>query len=402
MLKRILIISYYFLPFIGVGATRMTKLVKYFSKFGWEITVLTVKDKYYDNSQVDKDILAKAISKYSNVDIIRTHVFKEFFLYKDKGFYWIFPLYSKLKNKLDNAYYDFILFTGDPFFQWLIAPIIKKKYNIPYVLDFRDPWLLDPFNHSKIRKYILGFLEPYVVKNADLVLNVTNEATHMYQNFYVRFNIPKSKFITIENGFDPDDFIELPEVNLQKYKGFKIVYTGKFGEFRNPIPFLEALKEYNYQNNAQKIYFFHIGKKEEIINDFLKSNPSLRQYIIQTGFVPYDKALGYIKAADASLIITGDHPYEPTTKVYDYIALEKPILCISNIKEGYLYNLMQKYPLSIYEKNENRSIIKALLKLMQKNIQLTNFSIESFKRETHFKKLEDILLKMKNLNGEVR
>lgn len=378
----------------------MTKLVKYFSKFGWEITVLTVKDKYYDYSQVDENIMAREISKYSNVEIIRTSVFKEFFLYKDKGFYWIFPLYSKLKNKLDNTNYDFILFTGDPFFQWLIAPIIKKKYNIPYILDFRDPWLLDPFNHSKIRKFILGFLEPYVVRNADLVLNVTSEATQMYQNFYAQFNIPKSKFITIENGFDPDDFKKLPEVNLQKYKGYRIVYTGKFGEFRNPIPFLEALKEYNSQKNAQKIYFFHIGKKEEIINNFLNSNTSLRQYIIQTGFVPYDKCLGYINVADASLIITGNHPYEPTTKVYDYIALKKPILCISNIKKGYLFNLMQKYPLSIYEKNDNKRIIKALLKLMELDNNLNSFSIEYFNRETHYKKLEDILIKIKNRNGE--
>ena len=44
MLKKVLVISYYWPPSGGPGVQRVLKFCKYLHKFGWEPIVLTVKD----------------------------------------------------------------------------------------------------------------------------------------------------------------------------------------------------------------------------------------------------------------------------------------------------------------------------------------------------------------------
>ena len=44
MLKKVLVISYYWPPSGGPGVQRVLKICKYLNKFGWEPIVLTVKD----------------------------------------------------------------------------------------------------------------------------------------------------------------------------------------------------------------------------------------------------------------------------------------------------------------------------------------------------------------------
>ncbi|MBJ7958950.1 glycosyltransferase [Bacillus cereus group sp. N28] len=384
-MKKILIVAYYFPPFGGVGAVRMTKLVKYFSKFGWDVTVATVNEKYYDQSQLDYD---KENEIPSQVKIIRTKRYSQFTSFKEEGLYWTVDLYRNIKKLVKNERFDFIFYTGGPFFHWVVAPLIKRYSKIPYVLDFRDPWLLTPYNNSKIRKVISGILEPYVIKNADIIINVTKDATDMYKNHY-KF-IEENKFITISNGYDPEDFIDIRNMELN-LPGRKIVYTGKFGGFRKPLNFLAALDKYN-QKNEEKMFFIHVGQQEIEIQNYLENNPTIRPYVIQTGFVPYKKALEYVKASDIALIISGGHPYEPTTKIYDYIALKKSIFCINDIDYGYLFETLNSYSLSVNSKNEESEILNGLNHIMlNTEINENECDDSEFNRESLFKSLSSHL-----------
>ncbi|PFX98198.1 hypothetical protein COL41_04185 [Bacillus mycoides] len=393
-MKKILIVAYYIPPFGGVGAVRVTKLIKYFYKMGWDITVLTVDESYYDPKMLDHDKL-KDID--SSIKIVRTKRMSQFTSFQEEGFYWLPSLYKSLRQTLKKEKYDYVYYTGGPFIHWTLAPIIKKISGVPYILDFRDPWLLTPYNSSKIRKLYASIVEPGVVKNASLILNVTDDATNMYMEHYQ--DISSEKFITIPNGYDPDDFkgIESDKVNVQT-EGIKIVYTGKFGSFRDPKHFLEAIYSYN-KINKKKIYFVHVGEKEGCVNKVLEENPNLNEYTIQTGFVSYRRALSYINESDICLIISGGHPYEPTTKIYDYIALNKEIICINDINYGYLYETLKNYKGSYYVRNNTQDILEMLSELSDAKENVPESNHEMFNREVIFTRLNDIILKNKKTNG---
>ena len=385
MKKKILIIAYFFPPYGSVGAFRVSKLVKYFKNFGWDITVITVDEKYYSSKELDYN---KVNDIPDDIQVIKTSRLHQFSKFKEEGLYWSKDLYFTIKKLIKFKEFDYMFYTGGPFMQFSIAPKIKKISNIPYILDFRDPWLLTPYNNSNLRKKVAGILEPYAIRNAELVLNVTDDATNLYRKYYPMED--KNKFITIPNGYDKDDFKDIEDINIEK-GNLKIVYSGKFGGFRNPIPFLNSIINYN-NKNKKKITFIHIGSKEQEIEDFIQSNPCISKYMIQVGFVPYKVALAYIKASDIGLIISGGHPYEPTTKIYDYIALNKKILCINNIEYGYLYETLKEYSNSTQCKNLENEINMCLNSIKGIDEATSDINNELFDREVIFRKLDNMLL----------
>lgn len=384
-MKKILVVAYFFPPFGGVGAFRIRKLVKYFNRFGWNITVLTVDEKYYETNSIDKNTY-EDISK--NVRVIRTKRIKQFTKFKEQGLYWFPQLFAEQFKILKNEEFDYVYYTGGPFIHFILAPIMKRIFSQKYILDFRDPWLLTPYNDSKLRKCIAKILEPICVKDADYILNVTNDATEMYKSYYN--NVDKKKFITIENGYDSEDFEKIKEDT--RLDDNTIVYAGKLGNFRNIKPFLEVIKKYN-EISEEKIKFVHIGAEENSINEFIKNNKNSENYIISLGFQPYIKTLEYIKRAKYALIISGGHPYEPTTKVYDYMALNKNILCINDIEYGYLHEIMSQYSKAIISKNNIKDIEKSFNLLVSYNKLNNNIKINSdkFDRKIIFKNLNDII-----------
>lgn len=393
-MKKILIVAYYFPPFGGVGAVRVSKLVKYFNKFGWDITVITVDSKYYNQNTLDYNKLSEIDD---NVEIISTPRLRKFTKFNEEGLYWLPAVFFTITKNLNKNKYDLIYFTGDPFIHWVVAPISKMIYKIPYLLDFRDPWMLNPYNKSKIRKWISRFMEPLIIKNAELVMNVTEDASNLYRNHYKK--IEKSKFLTVENGYDPDDFQTALKIEIDlNIDGIVIGYAGKFGGFRNPIPFFDALLTYN-EGAKVKFYLLHIGQPEGLIEDYIKKNPPLKKYIKQAGFMPYDKAIAMLNAVDIGLIISGNQPSEATTKIYDYIALDKPILCLSNITYGYLYQSLKDYN-SIYCNNNKKSILNSFSDIERKliNRNMVSMTKERFNRKNIFYNLNNEVLRL--LSGE--
>ncbi|MDU2663347.1 MAG: hypothetical protein E6638_11470 [Clostridium perfringens] len=387
-MNNILIVAYFFPPYSQVGSFRITKLVKYFKKFGWNITVITVDDIYYDKNDTNKHML----SDISNdVKVIKTKRIKKKLFIREEGVYWIKDLYITLKKELKSKKYNYVFYTAGPFLHLPIATIIKKISKVPYIIDYRDPWLLGSYVKSKKFKKIASLLEPKLIKNAEYVINVTEPATKMYRDFYNQYS---NKFITVENGYDKDDFKDITAIRDKNYDTL-IVYSGKLGGFRNIIPFLNSLRNFN-KFNEKKMYFMHIGKEEEIITEYINQNKDINKYIILKGFLPYKKALQYIKGSDLCLIIGGGHPYEPTTKIYDYIALNKPILCINDIEYGYLYDTLKNYNCTEYVRNNTFDITSSIEKLNRK-ICYDNKKNNSLKytRENIFRNLSNMLLNNK-------
>lgn len=360
-------VAYYFPPAAGVGTFRVTKFVKYLSGFGWQPVVLTVND----NNYASKDDSLLEDTKHAKI-IYRTDVMN--LPINDVGLKWAWRLFKEAKRIIKSENIDIVFYTGGPFFQWVVAPLLKKKTKIPYVLDYRDPWGFNPYEKgakgvkNKLGTLITKFFEPRVLRGAIKVIFATEEMQNEYKRY---FSKEATKFVVIENGFDADDY---KKVEPKRFKKFTIAYTGKFSHYRNPEKLFKAIGEFGKKVPQQ---FIHVGNKEPFVQEL--ATRYLGDDAKFVGPQSYYGAISYAKGADALVLISGGSNIEFTHKVFDYISCNKPIIAVVS-KNSYLGKFLANFENAFIVNDNVDEIHSALKQIYEKKLSSLGFEIKNFSK----------------------
>jgi len=164
------------------------------------------------------------------------------------------------------------------------------------------------------------------------------------------------KLYTVENGYDPDDF---PPLETEPSDGFEIVYAGKFSNFRDPNPFLKALSKIQPQHDVS---FVHVGNSEGHVQDAVKRY-DLEQHYECTGYVDRTEVARRIQRADLGLAVSGGSPQEMTTKIFDYMACNTPILGCG--PDGSMTEVIKRFEFGYVTTNETSQIKNILLDIIE-------------------------------------
>lgn len=380
MKDNVLFIAYYFPPIGGSGVQRSLKYVKYMRDFGYEPIVVTVKNGHnfsYDyemikeipegikiyrsnsgeklwlrsiiektNSKVykiknslskkqdSKLITEKVNSKDDNIDeSIKDKVFRwlEYNYYvPDTKIRWYKHAIKDIFNRAikDNDI-KVIYSTSSPYTDHIIAMNIKKQTNLPWVADFRDPWIgnkiiMGRYDENRIKKE--EKLEYEVVSSADMVINVSEPITEMYKKRYPQF---ENKFITITNGFDKEDNKNIKSLPDNK---FKMSYTGVLFEGEKPETLIDILEEICNENNEFKkdLKLTFTGSVSEGVKLQLKAS-KISNNIIIDDYVEHQKAVKIMAEANLNILLLPDDEEGKwifSGKIFDYMLAERPILAI--------------------------------------------------------------------------
>lgn len=354
-MKHVCIIAYYLPPSNKVGVYRPFKFAKYLSR-KCRVSLVSVTEAFYESK--DSELINEL--KDSECMIYRFPAFAFRLPYiHEEGFYWWLRSGHRIVKLIKRLQPDYIIITGNPFGHFILGLMVKYSLRIPYILDFRDPWVLNPYNPRdtfarKALTNIESIIECLVVSKANIVLNVTDYATELYKTKYDPLNCT-GKFYTIPNGYDPSDFTNVSTIEV--LPAFTILYPGKFGSFRDPVPFVKAFKRFTAEH--KEACFVHAGQREDRLERAIHEY-GLSDQFKALGMIPYRLVLDYINSVDACLLITGNHKYEPTTKIYDYIALGKKIIA-ATIKDGYVAQVLQNYTASYVVENNENNIYNALV-----------------------------------------
>jgi len=260
------------------------------------------------------------------------------------------------------------------------------------VVDLRDPWKLSysriPTRGLKayLGRLLINIAEPIVLRNASKVICASDTILKKYQIVY---NNQKEKFLTITNGYDPEDF---NNIKPKKYKEFTIVYTGKFRcneALLDPSFIFKSLKI--LYDKGINIRFVHIGLREKEIVA-LSKKIGIQSSIKFIGPKSYAETLKYAKGADILLVIGSNKKMGLSVKLFDYIGCHKPILILTD-KDGELWKIGKKIPFAILLENKNSDdIAYAIETLLQKKTMIE--PIEIIENKYHRKKLTGILSKV--------
>ena len=220
MNKSILIITYYFPPLGGVGVQRVSKFCRYLPRFGWRPVVVAPQPSAF--YAADEEMLAevKHVSLYRVAGLdsfrMRQKLIGPFKPRIDSPLRWVarrfswpdtqtayIPAAFRLACRLVNEAHA-VLVTAPPYSNLLLGRLIKRRSNLPLIVEMRDPWVGHP-EHDKPRwkRALNRRVERNVLEYADAVVAVTRSHT---ENLRKRYPWLAPRIHYIPNGFDAADF----------------------------------------------------------------------------------------------------------------------------------------------------------------------------------------------------
>jgi glycosyltransferase involved in cell wall biosynthesis len=140
---------------------------------------------------------------------------------------WLLPATRRLSDFLRREKVDVIISTGPPHTVHLIAARVSKRFSIPWIADFRDPWTgIDYFDKlalTPVARRLHQRLEYKILTQASSVITVSPFLQKMLEG------ISKRKIHVITNGFDEENFIHTRAAPDER---FTIVHMGMLGGAR--------------------------------------------------------------------------------------------------------------------------------------------------------------------------
>ena len=343
-MKKILILYPHFPPSNLAGVHRPRLFAQHLPSFGWEPTILTVYEDYYEEAP---DLnLVKLLPKNLRIEKVKAFKLTRPRLVGDIGLRAFFQLYKKARQLLKTESFDFLYIPIPSFYCALLGRWLYSSTGILYGIDYIDPWVHNFPGSDKIfsrhwfTTKLAGLLEPIAVKKAALITGV---AEGYYAAVLERNPHLKKQAIVgaMPYGGEKADHELLKEVNIQPYlfsKNGKIqlVYAGAMMP-KSYQPLEAIFKSINAHRELFSNVEFHFIGTGTVVNAVECHN--IKQMAVQYGLwqtvvfeypkrIPYLDVLVHLNIADAVFILGSTEPHYTPSKTYQAVLSDKPLLGI--------------------------------------------------------------------------
>jgi glycosyltransferase involved in cell wall biosynthesis len=301
---------------------------------------------------------------------------------------WMVPAILSGLKIVKSGKVDIIFATGMPWTSLLIGYFLKIVTGKKLIVDFRDPWVENPFiPKSEFEQRIDRRWERQIIGKADLILANTNQ---LERELVARYPAWKQHIMCLPNGFDLSDFSDI-YIGENGNQEFILTHAGLLYEQRDPMPVLAAIEKiYEYDKNiASSLRFHQIGnlKLKYNLTKVIKQK-GLSTNVILTDDVDYKTSLSRIANSDALLIFQQGTKNQVPSKLYEYIFFEKPIIAIAE-HDGELARLIKQNEFGrIFDDADVDQIAQYIIELYQlkKNGKLKN-NVLKHKDDFDFRKI---------------
>jgi glycosyltransferase involved in cell wall biosynthesis len=417
LLKRVLIVAYYFPPVAASGAMRPLGFCRNLPAFGWQPRVLTTTPQcVYPAHQVDgklgervpstvdvmrvpyidwfqqllqsrerfrrlfrklvgrdlegRQLKDQIVSSAASSSVPRTNV-KDFlldsaFAFPDRQCGWYAPAVRRVKQIQDKEIPDVILATGGPWTSFLVGCTLAKSLKRPLVLDYRDPWNGNPYYsfNSQVLVRKAQQAEAQACRFASHVIANTEE---LRDRLIAEYGNIQNRCTWISNGFDRTVFLaeqlasETVDI-VTTSGGYELCHFGTVYGKRTPRVLLEAISEMfrdgRLKPDAIRLRF--VGGWDTTDQECERLAVDLEQhgFLRREPAIPHSLCLAEMKRSSVLLVLQPDSPLQVPAKIYEYVATGRPLLLIGG--EGATANLVNRHALGVSSPNQVESI-KALL-----------------------------------------
>ena len=256
---------------------------------------------------------------------------------------------------------DVIYASGNPWTSFFIGISLSLLFRLPVVVDFRDPWVRNPYNEKKNKwiEWIQKKMEAFVVKKADAVIANTR---NLKAAFIEDYGDIEHKFVHISNGYLKGLFQHLGKKEPGKRPIFTLAHVGTVYSHRSPGFLLNAILRLKKagkisKDNFQLLFVGQVNRKETHQKEI--SNLGLSDMVRFIPPVPHEKALNYIVQSDVLLILQQGTELQIPGKLFEYIAVGKPVLAIAD--KGATRDIILEENLGLVANSDSLDSIEATL-----------------------------------------
>jgi len=443
IMKRVLMISPYYPPCGGPGVQRFLKFSKYLPSYGWQPTILTADTPLTgrDDSLCEeippgirilrtpavtsRDVgeavgrLARWIGRLAApLGVSGERIFEGVswrvgnLVVPDNAVPWVIrSIRTALRTTRDERF-DAVLTTGGPHSTHLVGLIVNSLRHVPWVADFRDPWttfhLFGP--HYGIRYRTACVLEPMILDRAQAVVTVGHQWARDLR--YVGRTRPRPNVFVIHNGFDwPDVAPAAGEMQKPDLTKFRLHHNGRLNHLRSAVPFLQALARFlevfPEARHTTEVTFTSLPNREQQEVKGLR----LATVVKNVRELSHKASISTCRRSSALLLITSDAPGSEgviTGKVYEYLALGRPILALIRTG-GELEGMLRRFKGSVIAPRSNINAITSGIESLYRrwrrkpdtSMALPGW-IDRYSREYECGQLAALLSRIQGRDGRIR
>ena len=323
LLKKVLLITYHFPPSAASGAFRMLGFARHLPTFGWQPLVVAPPTMPWEpvDSQLANDLPEEVVVEPVPYPMSAPRLLRRV----AQNAIWLPRAWFACRRLIREHRPDVILTSGPPHCVHALGHYLKRWTGLPWVADFRDPWISDGKN-KPMRwpdRYALSW-ERRIFANADMILANAPNACGLYQDTYP---LQCDKIVTLTNGFDPRDCAPRERGDMQVTR---LLHAGEIYAGRDPLPLFEALMQLNAES-ASRYQLEIMGRCEPngmALPELLRQR-GWDDFVALQGQRAYQETLDAMDAAD--ILVLFDSPGRTIgvpAKLYEYLGAGRPILAL--------------------------------------------------------------------------
>lgn len=371
----VLLLGMQFPPSRGSGVYRIRSWANHLVRRGFDVTVLAAdKEYWYERSRVVDERLLETIDpevKVVHVKVARQHLVGNV---TDMSYLHAnFPVaYARTHKRLRNLVFpevyapllpqfvyhgatvharhrvDLVFATGNPYTQYGAAYRLGKLLRRPYVVDYHDPWTLNPLTEADaFPPHDPAFAwERRIIENSALTITVNEPLAQWYRE---RYPAAAQRVRVVENGLAEDVMGSVPWAPMSPDRPARV---GFVGTVRTDLPLEEYLDGWAMARKEPELvdagmdFYGYLGffrHNEKAIRDRLNADSDAVHY---RGPVPQPELARVYAGLDVLAMILPSSKYMTAGKGYDYMASGRPVVGVHDPR-NHTTEVFRDYPLFV-------------------------------------------------------
>lgn len=339
MTKRALLIAFHFPPqAASSGIQRTLSFSKHLGRYGWEPMVVSAHPRAYSQqnpsqlASVPPELLVRrAFALDSKRHLGIKGRYPELLALPDRWISWWLGAVPHGLALIRRHRPQVIWSTFPVATAHLIGLTLHRLTGLPWIADFRDPMLQPSYPTSRMQRRLYGWIERQTIMRCHTAVFTTHGAMKSYRTRFPE--LPASKFMVIENGYDEDGFgpdaDNRPLDNDRADRPVTLVHSGVLYQTgRDPSTLFQALARLRDAGaiGAQSLRVVLRAPGDVAAVKALAQRLSVSDIVDVREPVPYREALREMLDADGLVVFQGT-PFnnQIPAKVYEYFRARKPI-----------------------------------------------------------------------------
>jgi hypothetical protein len=356
-MKRLLIVSPHFVPSNAADMQRVRAVLPYLANAGWRCEVLAVAPEYVAAPQdpwlaaglpADAPIhrVAALGLRWRRVPGLGTLTYRALGAMRRIG--------NRLLRERD---FNLVYFSTTQFGIHALGPLWRRRFGVPFVMDYQDPWVSDyyrthpdvPPPGGRVKYEAAGYLarraEPRVLAVCSGVTSVSEDYLRQLREHYPATMRDMPTLVAPFPGDDADLCRVAADASIRQTcftpgdGRMHWVYVGRGGHdmHRALRPFFLALAaQLEVQPTlAERLRIHFIGTSYAAAGGGKKTIQPLaaecgvgKNVTESPDRIPYSTTLRCLLDADALIVPGSDDPAYTASKIYPYLLARKPLLAI--------------------------------------------------------------------------